>query len=40
MVIYPDRKSNYWFGSWENGLYNYDEKNLLHFTTKDGLPSN
>ncbi len=40
MVIYQDTKSNYWFGSWKDGLYKYDGKSILHFTTKDGLPSN
>lgn len=40
MVIYQDQKKVYWFGSWETGLYRYDGKNLLNFTTKHGLPSN
>ena len=40
MVIYQDKKSNYWFGSWESGLYKYDGKSILHFTTADGLPHN
>lgn len=40
MVVYQDAKGHYWFGSWESGLYNYDGKTLLHFTTKDGLPHN
>jgi len=25
MVVYHDRKNNYWFGSWEEGVYHYDE---------------
>lgn len=38
MVIYQDKKNNYWFGSWEDGLYKYDGTNLIHFTAKHGLP--
>ncbi len=40
MVIYQDKKNNYWFGSWQDGLYKYDGKTIVHFTTKHGLPSN
>ncbi|MDX1939150.1 MAG: two-component regulator propeller domain-containing protein [Saprospiraceae bacterium] len=40
MVIYQDKKNNYWFGSWQDGLYKYDGKSIVHFTTKQGLPSN
>lgn len=40
MLIYQDKKNNYWFGSWEDGLYRYDGKTILQFTTKDGLQSN
>jgi len=40
MVIYQDKKDNYWFGSWQDGLYKYDGKSIIHFTTKDGLSSN
>ena len=40
MVIYQDRQNNYWFGSWQDGLYKYDGKSIIHFTTKDGLPDN
>lgn len=42
MIIYQDKKDNYWFGSWETGLYRYNPsaatKTFIHFTTKDGLP--
>lgn len=38
MLVYQDSKNNYWFGSWEDGLYKYDGKTLLHFTDKDGFP--
>lgn len=40
MVIYQDKKNNYWFGSWQDGLYKYDGKLIIHFTSKHGLPSN
>jgi ligand-binding sensor domain-containing protein len=40
MVIYQDKKNNYWFGSWKDGLYKYDGKTIIHFSTKDGLPDN
>jgi ligand-binding sensor domain-containing protein len=40
MIVYQDKKENYWFGSWEEGLYRYDGKKILHFTTKDGLCQN
>lgn len=40
MVVYQDKKNNYWFGSWESGLYRYDGKKIMHFTTKSGLPHN
>jgi len=38
--IYQDKKSIYWFGSKENGVYSYDGKDLKHFTISDGLISN
>ncbi len=40
MVIYQDKKNNYWFGSWETGVYKYDGNSILNYTTKHGLPSN
>jgi len=40
MVVYQDRKHNYWFGSWESGLYKYDGKIINHYSTKNGLPNN
>jgi ligand-binding sensor domain-containing protein len=40
MVVYQDKKNIYWFGSWETGVYKYDGKSLIHFTTKHGLPNN
>ena len=40
MVIYQDRKDVYWFGSWETGVYKYDGKALIHYTTEHGLLNN
>ena len=40
MVIYQDKKNVYWFGSWETGVYKYDGKELVNFTTKHGLIKN
>lgn len=39
MVIYQDRKSNYWLGSWQDGLYRLDGKSIIHYTAKHGLPN-
>ena len=40
MVIYQDKKNVYWFGSWETGVYRYDGKTIINFTTTHGLPHN
>ncbi|MCU0431956.1 MAG: hypothetical protein MUC87_00720 [Bacteroidia bacterium] len=40
MVVYQDKKNVYWFGSWETGVYRYDGKTLINYTTKHGLPNN
>ncbi len=40
MVIYQDSKNTYWFGSWKTGVYKYDGKELINYTTKHGLPNN
>lgn len=40
MVAYQDKKNVYWFGSWETGVYRYDGKTLINYTTKHGLPNN
>lgn len=40
MIVYQDKTNNYWFGSWEDGLYKYDGKTILHFTKKNGLLHN
>jgi ligand-binding sensor domain-containing protein len=40
MVVYQDKKNTYWFGSWETGVYSYDGKTLINYTTKHGLQNN
>ncbi len=40
MVIYQDKKNTYWFGSWETGVYRYNGKTLINYTTKHGLQNN
>jgi ligand-binding sensor domain-containing protein len=39
-TIYQDTKSDFWFGSKDNGVFRYDGSLLTHFTKKDGLVSN
>ena len=40
MVVYQAKKNTYWFGSWETGLYRYDGKTLINYTSKHGLDNN
>lgn len=40
LVIFQDRSNNYWFGSNGQGVYRYEGKTIIHFTTKHGLCSN
>lgn len=40
MVIYQDKQDVYWFGSWETGVYRYDGKTLVNYTTRHGLQDN
>lgn len=40
MVIYQDKKGNYWFGSWETGVYKFDGNSIVNYTKEHGLPSN
>lgn len=35
--IFQDSKQRHWFGSQTNGVYLYDGKQLIQFTTNDGL---
>ena len=39
-AIYQDRKSNYWFGSKENGVFRYNGQVLQQFNREDGLIGN
>jgi ligand-binding sensor domain-containing protein len=45
LVIFQDKNNNFWFGSNGHGVYRYDPagtkgKNIIHYTTKDGLCNN
>lgn len=40
LIIYQDKKNNYWYGSNGQGVYKYDGKTLVQFTMNDGLISN
>ncbi len=40
MAVFQDSYNRYWFASWEEGLYCYDGKTILHFTTEHGLCHN
>jgi ligand-binding sensor domain-containing protein len=35
--VFQDKKNNYWFGSNGEGVYRYDGKTVVNFTTKNGL---
>jgi ligand-binding sensor domain-containing protein len=39
-IIFQDKYNHYWFGSDGQGVYRYDGKTILHFSTKDGLLNN
>ncbi len=38
--VYQAKNNDYWFGSHERGVYRYNGKTLVNFTTKDGLCDN
>jgi ligand-binding sensor domain-containing protein len=40
MYVFQAKNHDYWFGSDDRGVYRYDGKNLVNFTTRDGLVSN
>lgn len=40
MVVYQDKQNVLWFGSWETGVYKYDGKTLINYTSDHGLPNN
>jgi len=37
-LLYQDRQNNYWFRN-DNGIYRFDGKRLIRYTTQDGLVS-
>jgi ligand-binding sensor domain-containing protein len=37
MVIHQDKRNQWWFGTWGDGLYRYDGKTIVHFTVQHGL---
>jgi ligand-binding sensor domain-containing protein len=40
MTVLQDQQHNIWFASWEDGVYCYNGKILLHYTTAHGLSHN
>lgn len=36
-TMFQDRMGEYWFGSWDQGLYRYDGKRIVRYTKQDGL---
>ena len=38
--VFQARNNDYWFGSYEQGVYRYNGKTLVHFTTHNGLAGN
>ena len=36
--VNQDSEGFIWIGTWENGLYRYDGKNFINYSTRDGLP--
>ncbi len=38
--VLEDRNGNLWFGTKDSGIYCYNGKAFLHYTTRQGLPSN
>jgi len=37
--VFQDRENNYWFGSDGEGVFRYDGKSIVNYTTKHGLPN-
>jgi hypothetical protein len=36
-IVHQDKQGRYWFGSDGNGVYRYDGRNILRYTTQHGL---
>lgn len=39
-IIFQDKNNNYWFGSDSQGVFRFDGKQIVRFSTKDGLLNN
>lgn len=40
LIVFQATNGNYWFGSDKDGLFSFDGKTIIHFSTKDGLSDN
>ncbi|RMB61029.1 hypothetical protein EAX61_05995 [Dokdonia sinensis] len=40
MVIFQDSRNDYWFGSWEAGVYKYDGQTIVNYNIEHGLLDN
>lgn len=40
MSVFQSKDDTYWFASWETGVYAYDGKTLINYSTKHGLVHN
>lgn len=40
MLVHQDSQNQWWFATWGDGLYRYDGKVIVHYTTKHGLSHN
>lgn len=40
MIVFQDKKNNYWFGTQNDGVYHVNGKTITHITTAHGLSSN
>lgn len=40
MIVFQDKKNNYWFGTQNEGVYRVNGKTIIHITTAHGLSSN
>ncbi len=40
MLVHQDSRNHWWFATWGDGLYRFDGKVIVHYTTKHGLSHN
>jgi ligand-binding sensor domain-containing protein len=40
LIVFQATSGDYWFGSDTNGVYRFDGKTIINFSTKDGLSNN